>query len=232
MINEVRLKESIYEPKYFRESPRSLRVSNEQATNPDTLRYVEMTSNGVFLNIDNQILKEGCRIYQSDNRPAGRISFKRDCDGIFLLEVEKRKLLIVVEVKSGFNEVKKKGFEQLVASYIKTRAILQTVDGYNPAEYEELGILVSYPPSGAKTAPTDGVTSTKSSVVAPSPLDQLNNINATKLSVENEVTLDLNDYKIDACHLNPSLYNRQLRVKHIPVANLAESETIDLDMYI
>lgn len=232
MINETRLKESIYEPKYFSASPQKLTVNNEQADKSATLRYVEMTSAGVFLNIDNEILKEGCRIYQSDDRPSGRISFKRDCDGIFLLEVGDRKLLVIMEVKSGFNEVKKKGFEQLVASYVKTRAILQTLDGYNPAEYEELGILVSYPPSGAKTAPSNGITASKSSMVAPSPLDKLNNTNATILSVDSEVTLNLNDYKVDACHVNPSLYRRQLLVKHISVANLAESETIDLDMYI
>lgn len=191
-----------------------------------------MTSNGIFLNINNSLLRECCQIYQSENRPAGRISFKRDCDGIFLLEVDNRKLLIVMEVKSGFNEVKKKAFEQLVASYVKTRAILQSVDGYNPVDYEELGILVSYPPSGAMTPPTNGMTSTKSAVVAPSPLDMLNNANATKLSVDSEVILDLSDYKVDACYLNPSLYNRQLHVKHIPVTNLAAYETIDIDSYI
>lgn len=232
MINETRLKESIYEPKYFSVSPQKLTVNNEQADKSATLRYVEMTSSGVFLNIGNEILKEGCRIYQSDDRPSGRISFKRDCDGIFLLEVGGRKLLIIMEVKSGFNEVKKKGFEQLVASYVKTRAILQTVDGYNPAEYEELGILVSYPPLGAKTAPIGGILSTKSAVVAPSSLDVLNNTNATKLSVDREVILDLSDYKVDACHLNPSLYNRQLHVKHISVTNLAASEIINIDSYI
>lgn len=232
MISIATLKESIYEADYFTQAPHTLTVHNEKNDKPDTLALVEMTTAGTFINVDNKILKEGSRIYQSENRGIGRISFKRDCDGICLLELGERKLLLVIEIKSGFNEVKKKAFEQLVASYVKTRSILQTIEGYNPADYEEIGLLVSYPPSGAKAVDTTSMMSTKSAIVAPSPLDKVNNKNATKLSVDREVTLDLNDYKVDACHVNPSLYNKTLYVKHIPVTNLAQSEKINLDLYI
>lgn len=232
MISESILKESIYDARYFNETHNLLRIDNELNSQNNTLLFVNFTSNGTFINIDNKILKDSQNIYQRENRQAGRISFRRDCDGICLLEVNGRKILLVIEVKSGFNEIKNKGFEQLVASYVKIRSILQSIDGYNPEDYEEYGLLISYPQTGVKTVGFTSMIANKSAIVAPSSLDHLNNENYVKLSVDGEVSLDLLRYKVDSCHVNPALYNSQLHVKHIPATNLASSETINLDSYI
>ncbi len=232
MIGVDRLKESVYKDSYFTEKAGSLTVNNVEESAKNTLMSVEMQSKGRFINLSNKILKEGCNIYKTEDRQSGRISYRRDCDGICLLEVNGRNILLVIEVKSGFNEIKKKGFEQLVASYVKVRGILQSIEGYNPADYEEMGLLVSYPPDGSYTMPTRSVMGAKLKMIAPTALDKLNNANSAALKANQEVTLNLSGYNVNACHVNPSFYSQTLRVKHVAVTDQASSETIDLDSYL
>lgn len=232
MIGVDRLKESVYKDSYFTEKTGSLTVNNVEESAENTLMSVEMQSKGRFINLSNKILQEGSEIYKKEDRRAGRISYRRDCDGICLLEVDGRNILLVIEVKSGFNEIKKKGFEQLVASYVRVRGILQSIDGYNPADYEEMGLLVSYPPDGSYTMPTRSVIDSKRRMIDSTALDKLNNSNSAALKANHEVTLDLRDYNVDACHVNPMMINPALRVKHAIVADKAESGVIDLDSYL
>lgn len=232
MISIERLKESVYKECYFSKSIGRLDVHNEECPAAGILTKVEMQSKGTFINLSNKMLKDGCNIYQSEDKDSGRISYRRDCDGICLLELGERNLLLFVEVKSGFNELKKKAFDQLVASYIKMRCILQSIEGYNPDEYEEMGIILSYPPTGTLTLSPTSLIDIKAASIMPSALDKLNAKNAAALRMNQEVTLNLGDYHVDACHVSTSLYKPILHVKHIAVTNLATSETIDLDSYL
>lgn len=232
MIGVDRLKESVYMDSYFTEKTGSLTVNNVEESTENTLMSVEMQSKGRFINLSNKILKDGCNIYKTKDRQAGRISYRRDCDGICLLELNGRNILIVIEVKSGFNEIKKKGFEQLVASYIKVRGILQSIEGYNPADYEEMGLLVSYPPDGSYTMPTRSVIDSKRRMIDSTALDKLNNSNSAALKANQEVTLDLSGYNVDVCHVNPTMINPTLHVKHAVVADKADTGVIDLDSFL
>ena len=232
MISIGQLKGSIYKESYFSECTGTLTVNNEDKETHGVLSYVEMHSNGKFISLDNKILKGGADIYQKEDRERGRISYRRDCDGLCLLEVDGRNILLVIEVKSGFNEVKGKGFEQLVASYVKVRSILQSIEGYNPDEYEEIGLLVSYPPTGSFTMPATSIIGAKMAMISQSPLDGTNNTNIQTLKANGEVMLDLHAYNVNACHVNPALYNRTLHVKHVAVTDQVNSEVIDLDSYL
>lgn len=232
MISISDFQESIFRSDFFSTSVGSLTIHNEEKPSPGTLSYVELISSGLFINIANGILKDGSNIYQSENKAQGRISFRRDCDGICLLQLGNRNVLLIIEVKSGFNEIKRKAFEQLLASYVKTRCMLHSLNTYVPADYEEMGILFSYPPSGTSTITTQMVFANKAAVITPSYLDTLNMANATALRVNQEVTLNLRDYHIDQCHVNPSFYNPTLRVKHVPITNLAASGKVNLDLYL
>ncbi len=232
MIEVDRLKESVYNDSYFTEKTGSLTVKNAEESTENTLMTVEIQSKGRFINLSNNILKDSSKIYKTENRKVGRISYRRDCDGICLLEFNGRNILLVIEVKSGFNEIKKKGFEQLIASYVKVRGILQSIEGYNPADYEEMGLLVSYPPDGSYTMPTRSIIDTKMKMIAPTDLDNQNNANSATLKANREVTLNLREYKVDACHVNKTLFNPTLRVKHAIVADKANSGAIDLDSFL
>lgn len=232
MISVNRLKESIYKDSYFSEVVGSLVVNNEEKPKGNVLSQIELQTKGKFICLSNKILKEGADIYKTEDKDTCRVSFRRDCDGICLLEVGGRNILLIIEVKSGFNDVKRKGFDQIAASYVKVRSILQSIEGYNPADYEELGLLVSYPPSAKPTPPSTSLIELKKETVAPSALERLNNAYNTKLRVDKEVTLNLNDYQVSACHINPSLYNPILHVKHVSVTDQVDRETINLDSYL
>lgn len=232
MIGVERLKESIYKDCYFSEVVGSMMVYNEETPAVGILTKVELQSRGRFINLSNKILKDSSEIYKTEDRTAGRISFRRDCDGICLLEVDGRNMLIIIEVKSGFNDIKKKGLDQIVASYVKVRSILQSIEGYNPSDYEELGLLVSYPPIANRIVPETSVIEVKKAIIAPSALDRLNNANSTKLRVDKEVTLNLNDYLLNTHHVNTALYNPTLHVKHVAVTDQAVVESINIDSYL
>lgn len=232
MIGVDRLKESVYKDSYFTEKSGSLTVNNVEESTENTLMSVEMQSKGRFINLSNKLLKDSNKIYKTEDRLAGRISYRRDCDGICLLELNGRNILLVIEVKSGFNEIKKKGFEQLIASYVKVRGILQSIEGFNPADYEEMGLLVSYPPDGSYTMPTRSIIDSKRGMIDSTALDKLNNSNSATLRANQEVTLDLSGYNVDACHVNPTMINPTLRVKHAVVADKNSTGVIDLDSFL
>lgn len=232
MISVDCLKESIYKDSYFSEVAGSLTVNNEEKPKENVLSQIELQTKGRFINLSNKILTEGAGLYKSEDKDTCRVSFRRDCDGICLLEVGERNILLIIEVKSGYNDVKRKGFGQIAASYVKIRSILQSIEGYNPADYEELGLLISYPPSAKPATLSTSLIEIKKETVAPSALEKLNNAYNTKLRVDKEVTLNLNDYQVGACHVNPVLYNPTLHVKHVSVTDKVNKETINLDLYL
>lgn len=232
MISVDYLKESIYKDCYFSEVKGSLTVLNEETPAEGTLSQIELRSKGRFICLSNRILTEGAEIYKKIEKKPNGFSFRMDCDGICLLNIDERNILLIIEVKSGFNDVKKKGINQIVSSYVKVRTILQSIEGYNPADYEELGLLVSYPPSDKTIIPARSIIEVKKETVAPSDIDRVNIANSTKLRVDREVTLNLNDYQISSCHVNPTMYNQTLHVKHVAVTDHSESESINIDSYL
>ena len=82
MIGVDQLKESVYKDSYFTEKAGCLTVNNVEESTENTLMSVEMQSKGRFINLNNKILKDGCNIYKAEDRQSGRISYRRDCDGI------------------------------------------------------------------------------------------------------------------------------------------------------
>lgn len=233
MISVRDLQESIYQNSYFSEKPHSMRVLNEvRSSSSPILRYVDLQSNGSFIQIENALLKDSANIFQTADKVHGRISFRRDCDGIGILDVNGRHVLLLVEVKSNFNLIKETGIEQLVSSYVKMQNILHTIKEYNPNDYEEMGILFSYPPHARRVISSSDILAAKTHFVAPSYVDTINSKYATALRMDHEITIDLQDYNVFACHVNSSLFNPTLKVKHIDVTYAASSAVINLDALI
>lgn len=232
MISVGCLKESVYKECYFSEMEGSLTVQNEENASVGVLSQIVLQSKGRFICLSNKILSEGANIYKKIEKKSNGFSYRADCDGICLLSIGNRNLLLIIEVKSGFNDIKKRGINQIISSYVKVRSILQSIEGYNPADYEEMGLLVSYPPSTKSNIPATSLIEVKKEIVTPSEIDKMNNANSTKLRVDKEVTLNLKDYPVGACHVNSMLYNPTLRVKHVSVADQVNAETINLDLYL
>ena len=141
MITIAYLKSSLYDQRLFSEYPSSIRVNNMEEGVDNKVEYVTLTSEGIFINIDNNILKKSKEIYSIND---GNVSFRKDCDGICLLHRGERKFIIFTEVKSGFANMEKKAYFQLITSYIRCKSFLSVLDVYSPSEYEEVAIAISH----------------------------------------------------------------------------------------
>ena len=95
-----------------------------------------------------------------------------------------------------------------------------------------MGLLVSYPPDGSYTMPARSIIGSKRRMIDSTALDKLNDSNSAALKAKREVTLDLSGYNVDACHVNPTMINPTLRVKHAAVADKLGMGAIDLDSYL
>ncbi len=233
MITIDDLKKSIYQSDYFTFFTKKIRVTNESKAPQNgqpILQYVDLDSNGEFIEISNKLLKDSANIYsRKEDKPLSRISFKRDCDGICFLKLGEKGFLLFIEVKTGFNEIKTKGLEQLVASYVRTRCLLNVVDTYLPDVYEEKLILISYPYDSKQEMNNEKVIESKQKTIIPTDIDIANQYYATALRVDGCVMLDLKDYHIDGCHLNKKMVNPKLEVIYLNVQenSLYANLTID-----
>lgn len=226
------LRESIYQSEYFNLVKNKLRVTNESNAARDgqpILQYVDLDSDGEFIEINNKLLKDCSNIYSKGDRNSSCISFKRDCDGICFLKLGERVFLLFIEVKTGFNEIKNKGLEQLVSSYVRTRCLLNVVDTYCPKEYEEILILISYPYDSKQVMNNERVIESKQKMIIPTDIDIANQNYATALRVDGFVMLDLNDYYVDRCHLNKEMVNSKLEVIYLSVQENALFANLTID---
>lgn len=233
MIEVDDLRNSVYQATYFTTSHHKFHVDNESKEAKDgqpILHYVELNSVGDFIGISNSMLKDCASVFSKEDKTVPRISFKRDCDGVCFLKLGERDFLLFVEVKTSFNEIKRKGFEQLVASYVKMRCLLNAVSSYQSGDYEEKAFLFSYPFEEKKREmESDDVFVSKTEVVAPTKIDLANRKYASVLRVDGHVALDLNDYNVDQCHLKNSLVNPTLEVVYLKVQDEASDASIIID---
>lgn len=216
MIKIDDLRKSIYQSVYFTLVKNKLRVTNESKAPQNgqpILQYVDLDSKGEFIEISNKLLKDSSEIYSKEDN----FSFRRDCDGICFLKLGEQCFLLFIEVKTGFNEIKAKGLEQLVASYVRTRCLLNVVDAYCPEDYEEKLILISYPYDSKQEMNNEKVIESKRKTIIPTDIDIANQNYATALRVDGSAMLDLNDYYIDRYHLNKKMVNPKLEVIYLNV---------------
>jgi len=230
MVGYRDLADSVFQNRCFEHPKGTVRVVNEKKSDKgDVLLYVDLKTQGTPIKLCNRLLKDTAGIFAPENEKKGRISFRSDCDGVCLLETKGKGYLLLMEVKSGYDGIEKKGFMQIVASYVKTRCILNTIKEYKSTDYVEKAIFVSYPPMPAAIQENEDVYEYKEHMIAPSQMDVVNREYATALRVDGKVTIDLNKYNIQECHLNPALYNPVLEVVHVAVAEGIPSAELDID---
>lgn len=224
MITITDLKASIYDPRIFSESHSSIRVNNIEEREENKLEYVTLSSEGTFINIDNCILKKSKDIFSIYD---GDLSFRKDCDGICLLHRGDRKFIIFTEVKSGFSNMEKKAYFQLITSYVRCKSFLSTLEVYSPSEYEEVALAVSYPFVHKQIADNSQHQESRQSVVGKYAFLK----NQYRCQILDKSNLDMNmaDFEIDKLHLRSGLINNSLHLIHIPIQNNSKNANIDLD---
>lgn len=225
MIGITDLTSSIFDHRLFFESPSSIIVRNEKEAREDILKYVVLKSKGAFIKFEDGIFKGSSGIYHKED---DLLSFKKSCDGVLLLDRGDRRFLIFVEVKSGYDEIKNKAFFQLISSYVRIKTLLATIDTYRNEEYEEVGLIISYPFVRKYDIESNSEYSMSRRYVN-SRWSSIINKYDYSLRRKNEVCLQMKHFNIDKMHITPGVVNDTLSVWHVDVAANAESGEIDLD---
>ena len=224
MITIADLKSSLYDRRLFSESLYSIRVNNTEEGKENKVEYVTLTSEGTFINIDNSILKKSKDIFSTNDDD---VSFRKDCDGICFLHRGERKFIIFTEVKSGFANMEKKAYFQLITSYVRCKFFLSAIDAYSPSEYEEIAIAISYPIVQEQISNNGQHQESRQFVI--SKYAPLKNRYRRQILEKSYVDMNMSDFEIDKLHLKLGLINDYLHLIHIPIESDSKSATIDLD---
>lgn len=206
-------------------------VWSEKQSNPDALATVKFIfKDGDISYISSNLLKEMQDAYRVNEKEL--LKLRKICDGILFLDRDDEHYLIILEVKSGFKDVKSKAILQIPASYVKIKSILNDFSNYNGGDYKELGLIISYP--YVKYAPTDAK---NNHIVIDNKLTMIRDkreiiVSKYNKSLQNtsEAVFDGHDFEFDKLKgIKPNLYFEKLKVKHYPVQNKCIKAEIDLD---
>ena len=133
---------SFYNPDLFQKGNNSVLLEEKQK-NTEALSSVEILTPGDYILIRPGFLNESKEAYRKIDK---QISYRDINDGTLLVEHKGKRYIVYIELKSGYNGVCSKAIYQLPVSSIKLKSYLRNFAGYTPGEYEELGLIVSFPP--------------------------------------------------------------------------------------
>ncbi len=150
---------------------------------------------------------------------------------VFHLDREEEHYLIILEVKSGFKEVKNKAIGQIPASYIKAQSILNDFSSFNMNDYKAFGLIISYPyivkpPTDAENNP---LVWENKEIMTEDIFAKYNRL------LRNHQKADFigNDFGFDQLtQVKQDLLFDKLKVRHYPVNNHCVNAEIDLDVVI
>ena len=114
-------------------------TKSEHQKEDKKLRKVTYEHDGKIIEIENHLLKK-CK--DSFNSKFPNCSYQCDCDGIFLLQVGDKDYIVYSEMKSNFDE---KAIWQISSSVVRTKLLLSSIKDFGLENYQELGIIISYP---------------------------------------------------------------------------------------
>ena len=114
-------------------------TKSEHQKKANKLEQVTYEHAGEIIEIENHLLKK-CK--DSFNSKVSDCSYQCDCDGIFLLQVGDKDYIVYSEMKSNFDE---KAIWQISSSVVRTKLLLSSIKDFGLENYQELGIIISYP---------------------------------------------------------------------------------------
>ena len=114
-------------------------TKSEHQKEANKLGQITYEHAGTIIEIENHLLKK-CK--DSFNSKLPNCSYQCDCDGIFLLQVGDKDYIVYSEMKSNFDE---KAIWQISSSVVRTKLLLSSIKDFGLENYQELGIIISYP---------------------------------------------------------------------------------------
>ena len=222
MISCEELQKSIFDEKLFLQSNCSLVIKEKgNVSKKATLQEVVLTSQGTF--IECNLLKGNAEIFKKTEN----LSFKADCDKVFLLNKDNRQYLVLVELKSAYSS---KAIWQLAASYVKCKMMLNAV---KECHLEERAFIVSYPEhiNPKQAASNSYVLNAKANIIMSSSNSIENKYKMNLLSGKT-VIMDAKDFGLDKLTVNPIFLMDKLKLQRLPVPDGIPSVTFDIDKYL
>lgn len=134
---------SFYDNVLFSDCANSVELIEKQ-NKTSGLANVYIQFNGKFILIKPEFLKLSEEVFK---KIKNKISFRSINDGTILVDYNNKHYIVYIELKSGFNEVCKKAVYQLPISSIKIKSFLRNLSSFNPDDYNEVGLILSYPPT-------------------------------------------------------------------------------------
>lgn len=206
-------------------------VWNEKQNNPNALAKVEFVfKGGVICFIKSGLLDKMKNAYRINDSSA--LMLRKICDGLLFLDRGEEHYFVVLEIKSRFGDVKNIAINQIPASYVKAKSILNDFLSYNKSDYKEFGLIVSYP-----YMPLSNTDSEKNPVVMEYKKKMTEDKNEIITSKYNTMLRDNlsavflgSDFEFDKMtQVKQDLFFDKLKVKHYPVPNHCVNAVIDLD---
>lgn len=218
--------QSFYDAALFSEGSKEVRITEKQNKEAG-LACVMLSVEGQYILLHADFLKQTETLYRKIDK---HLSFRSVNDGTLLIKTtDGKRYLIYMELKSGYNDVCKKAVYQIPVSSIKIKSYLRNMAGYIPGEYQEAGLIISYPPRLG-----DRLDAVNNSMVFDSKqtyMDQLagrasNSIDES-LRRNGQVTLNSDDFPaLNQQFLHPDIQFRTMNVFYRSVTS--DNETVDL----
>ena len=194
----------------------------EQQKKANKLEQVTYEHAGEIIEIENHLLKK-CK--DSFNSKVPNCSYQCDCDGIFLLQVGDKNYIVYSEMKSNFDE---KAIWQISSSVVRTKLLLSSIKDFGLENYQELGIIVSYPiPDEIKIDDNDSFKTNKRKMIS----TYHKAIYRCKAELKKEKSTKVNgsDFSMHDAHIAEQYQPNDMIIKHVevPVGDTSYSVNID-----
>ncbi|MGM9704971.1 MAG: hypothetical protein ACI3YB_03160 [Prevotella sp.] len=220
---------TIYSSSLIETSHGHIRMTEKQEDKA-ALAEISLSASGDFIKICPEFLRKQQDVYR---KCSGFINYKMICDGVLMYHKnENEHYLIIVEMKSGFSDVKK-AVAQISSSYIKLKTHLTSFASYDATDYKEFGLIFSYPPRKEDYNDTRNnrmVMDAKRNFLPHTSVDQTENyLNKRKkeLQVTGRTELDAKQMQIDLLPLKSDCLYNTLPILHQSVTT--SSASLDLD---
>lgn len=226
----------IYSHEYIHEANNAIVVTEKQE-NEDALAEVNFKFNGHAIYVSQDFLEGTKSIYLkfSANR---NLQLQKICDGFMIVDTnDDSHYVIYLELKSGYNDVKKKAIIQIPPSYFKINSCLNDFDSFNKQEYKEFALIISYPPK--QYSLTDGETvnskivAYKQKITGIVTIEGICDYHSERLRNDGYTVFKGEEFGMDKLeHLCSNLLFDKLMVYHCGVPDKCGKAEVDLDAII
>ena len=200
-------------------------IKTEHQRRANKLEQVTYEHAGEIIEIENHLLKK-CK--DSFNSKVSNCSYQCDCDGIFLLQVGDKDYIVYSEMKSNFDE---KAIWQISSSVVRTKLLLSSIKDFGLENYQELGIIISYPIGvESKIDDNDSFKTNKRKMITTYPKA----IYRCKAELKKRKSTKVNgsDFSMSDAHIAKQYQPNDMIIKHVVVPEGETSYSVDIDKLI